>query len=506
MRKFFILSTLFLAVLIGLGAAGGAALASAAPFHAGQTLYPVQRFAEQRRAALAADATSRAQNQIALLERRVMDLALGVGSPYESAALEEVYRQLQTTLDALARAPERDAAILKSALERSLTTLQQELPLLTRAPVESGPAYQALYNETGTLLNMLSDSGVSLSTLGAMSEAAQVDALTGLADINAPGGGMQNGTPVDPQMVMFPPGSAGAQHAFYPLVGAHSTLECAACHSSGQYAGTPAACAACHQQDAPVPHFPADCAACHAPTSWQDIHFDHKAAGATDCASCHNQDKPANHFQGQCSACHSTKAWKPATFNHQAAGATDCVSCHTKNKPANHFSGQCSLCHSTNAWKPANFNHQAAGATDCVACHTKNKPANHFSGQCSLCHSTNAWKPATFNHQAAGATDCVACHTKDRPANHFSGQCSQCHSTNAWKPANFNHSFPLNHGDANGQCSKCHPNDPPKWTCYTCHDQNKLVQKHNDEGIGNIDGRCLECHANGDKGGEGGGD
>ncbi len=411
-------------MLAVLGIASGAALAAAAPFHAGQMLYPVQRLAEQSRAALQGNATAEAQYQMNLLERRVTDLALVTGTPDESAALDEVYHQLQIALKALGQAPEQDAVSLKVSLARILDTLQQELPLLVASPVENGSTYRALYNETQTLMGMLGDANTPLSVLGAMSTDPGI-AMSEVADINAPAGsGMQNGTPVNPQAVMFPPGSIGAQHAFYPLIGAHSTLDCTACHSNGQYAGTPPECAACHQQAAPVPHFPGDCAACHSPTTWTDVHF----------------------------------------------------------------------------------NHQAAGATDCQACHSKNKPASHFSGQCSQCHSTTAWKPANFNHQAAGATDCQACHSKNKPASHFSGQCSQCHSTTAWKPANFSHSFPLNHGDANGKCSKCHPNDPPQWTCYACHNRDKMVQKHNDEGINNIDGRCLQCHPNGNKGGDGGGD
>ncbi|RMF46090.1 MAG: hypothetical protein D6755_07095, partial [Anaerolineae bacterium] len=392
MRKFFILSTLFVMLLAGMGAASGMALAASAPFHAGQMLYPIQRLAEQGNVMLQGDATAQAQYQVDLLERRVTDLALTVGTADEGAALEEVYRQLQTTLKALGQASEQDAVILKASMSRVLGTLQQEFPLLVTSPVESGATYQALYNETQTLMGLLADANTSLSTLEAMSAApSQGNGLTGIADINSPGGnggGTQNGTPVDPQAVVFPPGSVGAQHAFYPLIGAHSTLDCTACHSNGQYAGTPTECAACHQQSAPVPHFPGDCAACHSPTTWQDVNFDHQVAGATDCKACHSQNKPANHFKGQCSLCHSTNAWKPANFNHEAAGATDCKACHSKNKPKNHFSGQCSLCHSTTAWKPANFNHQAAGATDCQACHSKNKPKNHFSGQCSLCHST----------------------------------------------------------------------------------------------------------------------
>ncbi len=420
MRRFFILSTLFLMVLAALGIAGGVALAAAAPFHAGQMLYPVQRLAEQSHAALQENVTAEALYQMNLLERRVTDLALVTGTPHESAALDEVYRQLQITLRVLGQAPKQDTTSLKASLSRVLDMLQQVLPLLVTSPGENEATYRALYNETQTLAGMLGDTNTPLSVLGAMStDTFSGPGLAEMADVNSPAGNdMQTGTPLSPQAVVFPPGSIGAQHAFYPLTGAHSTLDCTACHGEGQYAGTSSECAVCHRQSAPGAHFSGDCAACHSPTTWADVHF----------------------------------------------------------------------------------NHQAAGATDCQACHSKSKPAKHFGGQCSQCHSVTAWRPANFNHQAAGATDCKNCHSKDKPSGHFGGQCSQCHNTAAWVPAHFTHSFPLEHGNAGGTCSKCHPNDPPKWTCYTCHDRNRMEEKHNEEGINDIAGRCLQCHPDGEEG------
>ena len=166
---------------------------------------------------------------------------------------------------------------------------------------------------------------------------------------------------VDAHSVQFPPGSAGAEHAFFPLVGKHAQLACESCHANGRFAGTPNTCVACHTQDKPAVHFVGDCAACHTAVSWQDIHFNHQVAGATDCVACHTKDKPANHFSGQCSNCHNTTNWTSVHFDH--TGLTDCASCHTKDKPANHFDGQCSACHNTSNWKNAHSTTQFANAT-----------------------------------------------------------------------------------------------------------------------------------------------
>ena len=115
----------------------------------------------------------------------------------------------------------------------------------------------------------------------------------------------------------------------------------------------------------------------------------------------------------------------------------------------------------------------------------------HATLDCTSCHAGGRF---------AGTNDtCQACHAQDRPPNHFQGQCSSCHATTAWTPANFNHTFPIDHGGANGKCSVCHPGGTDGYTCTTCHDMNKLVAEHQEEGIVDFVGKCVSCHANGDE-------
>ena len=52
----------------------------------------------------------------------------------------------------------------------------------------------------------------------------------------------------------------------------------------------------------------------------------------------------------------------------------------------------------------------------------------------------------------------------------------------------------MNHGGADGICSNCHDSNKVKFDCYKCHDKAKTVDKHNEEGISDINGRCLDCH------------
>lgn len=58
----------------------------------------------------------------------------------------------------------------------------------------------------------------------------------------------------------------------YALTGAHSTVECAACHPNNRYKGTPRDCYGCHEEDYRNADdhegYPTDCEQCHTTDSW----------------------------------------------------------------------------------------------------------------------------------------------------------------------------------------------------------------------------------------------
>ena len=72
------------------------------------------------------------------------------------------------------------------------------------------------------------------------------------------------------------PASFNHSATAFPLLGAHQSVACAACHVNGQFAGTATACFACHTDDfaattdpAHVPaSFSHDCQGCHSMTGW----------------------------------------------------------------------------------------------------------------------------------------------------------------------------------------------------------------------------------------------
>jgi hypothetical protein len=492
--KWWLILSLAVLITLLLGAGLVSSLVVFGPFDpADGTFYQGQRYLEELYINLANSPTSLAEHRIWLAERRIRDLNGLSGGPYQFAAIPEVDQALHAVVEVAAICPSSDRDRLQPELLALFQNAGQIFRYVKADAAAESSTLTALQVWITDVIQQLQLPGFVLERLnGERVEITLISADAGSLPI------VPTVTPVwiNPHIVYFLPGSAGAKHQFYPLLGQHAVIDCLRCHSEGTYAGTRNQCENCHKQQKPGLHYPGRCELCHAPTSWLDIHYQHTSPSSNNCAACHAQVRPVNHYPGQCSACHSTAAWIPAQFDHVVAQAVDCQSCHAVHRPNPHWNGQCSLCHTVTAWSPASFNHSAVGATDCQSCH--GRPAGHWGGQCSACHSTSAWLPASFNHSAAGATDCISCHINRRPANHYDGQCSACHSTSAWKPANFNHSFPMNHGGANSQCATCHPSGTGSWTCFNCHNQGELDKKHDEKGIPNYASRCLSCHAGGE--------
>ena len=280
--------------------------------------------------------------------------------------------------------------------------------------------------------------------------------------------------------------------AHFQLDGAHSSLECSACHAGGRYSGLTADCFGCHAKDfasvKSVEHvkagFPRDCTSCHSTAGWQGAQFDHGAltkfqlTGAharVECASCHvggrfagtradcygchvgnyesvkNPDHVKSSFPTDCASCHATSTWQNATFNHALArfpltGAhmqASCTQCHVGGQYTG-ISSQCSNCHLANFQKTTNPNHVTAG----------------FPQDCSLCHTTAQWAGAAFNHTTKTTfpltgshvpLSCTQCHSSGRFAG-LSTQCASCHLPNYQKTTNPNH---VAAGFAQ-DCAACH--------------------------------------------------
>ncbi len=318
---------------------------------------------------------------------------------------------------------------------------------------------------------------------------------------------------------------ANFNHATFSLAGAHTTLDCAECHSSGVYQGLPSDCVDCHitdyretdDPDHAVSGFPTDCVLCHSVTSptWDDADFDHATFQLVgthttlDCTECHSSGV----YQGlpaECVDCHSDDHQQAVNPNHLAAGfETDCENCHQGSDPswqdgqfphsiyplvASHVAQPCNACHASNVF--------GGLPSECVDCHLNDyreaddpdHVAGGFPTDCELCHSTTSptWDGASFDHStfslvgAHTTLDCAQCHSSGVYQG-LPSDCVDCHLGSYQQTTDPNHvaaGFPTD-------CEICHSATSPTWDGASFdHSTFSLLGTH-------ATLECADCHSNG---------
>jgi len=340
----------------------------------------------------------------------------------------------------------------------------------------------------------------------------------------------------------------------FPLTGAHKTVSCNSCHTTG-YQGIATNCYSCHKanyESTTNPNhvaqgFPTNCLQCHSTKSWSSADFDHNSTAfpltgahkTISCASCHT-----NGYQGtstDCYSCHKSNYESTTDPNHVAQG----------------FPTTCQQCHSTTSWSSASFDHNTTAfpltgahktvscaschkngyqgtSTDCYSCHKSNYESttdpNHvaqgFPTTCQQCHSTTSWSSASFDHNTTAfpltgahktvscaschsngyqgtSTDCYSCHKSNydgttnpnHAAANFPTTCTQCHNSNAWVPATYDHDnqyFPIYSGKHNGKWNACTDchTNQNNYMSHTCNAVCHKSDHHQDED-------CYSCHPTG---------
>ncbi len=320
----------------------------------------------------------------------------------------------------------------------------------------------------------------------------------------------------------------GFKHEIFPLVGAHSRVDCVKCHEPG----TPHDSAMLSK--APLPA--RKCNECH-----EDAHVNTAAkpakslllANTTDCGRCHESTKWAKA---------RVTPEKHAEFGFPLRGGhakAECVTCHGDGKhPSRHGVKEtriesCGRCHEDPHERA--FVQAAAAATGpvdgCAGCHKDDAPdfkqatttaAQHVATgfllalphdkvECKKCHG-GADHGAKFPGRKAA--DCRSCH-QDVHLGQFDhdprfGQCTACHLPTAFAPNAFGTekhaetAFPLTGSHDAVACAKCHKDVVDKvrtfhgtaLECTKCHED---VHKGAFDVIGKpkkVEGRdgCARCH------------
>lgn len=201
---------------------------------------------------------------------------------------------------------------------------------------------------------------------------------------------------------------ARIDHDFFPLVGGHSGLDCAQCHTNRVFSGTSSDCFSCHQdeyQRAPdhvSQQFSTDCAQCHSVFRWEDAIANHDFFPLT-----------GGHGFLECTQCHTTGRFGPIP--------SDCYACHQDDyqRAANHAARQyptdCAACHNTTAWVPSSFNHRFSlrgpHSETCSTCH---QGGNTATFTCLVCHEHSQAKMDDKHKEVTGysydSQACYQCH------------------------------------------------------------------------------------------------
>jgi hypothetical protein len=262
----------------------------------------------------------------------------------------------------------------------------------------------------------------------------------------------------------------------YALLGAHTDLDCLACHRSGNYKELiPKDCNGCHRaDDAHAARLGPRCDDCHGNSRWQPVTYDHAERtkfaligmhAKIDCESCHTASVASQKLPTDCAGCHR------AADPHAAQLAGGCETCHgqaawTADLTFDHDLSRfpllgmhrlvsCAQCHTSMA-----FDRAPLGCADCHA----HDDVHHggLGSKCQDCHSSNGWALWTFDHArqtgfallgAHGKLPCVACHQQppgsvklsqtclachrkdDRHLGQYGEHCERCHATDSWKGA-----------------------------------------------------------------------
>lgn len=131
----------------------------------------------------------------------------------------------------------------------------------------------------------------------------------------------------------------------FPLTGAHTLLDCQACHGSGQYVGLDTDCYACHSEEYNnttdpghiAAGFSQNCTECHNTNTWLGAEYTHSefpiysgrhAGEWSACSDCHTN--PNNYAVFTCISCHTRE--KTDEQHHDVRdyvyNSSSCYSCH----------------------------------------------------------------------------------------------------------------------------------------------------------------------------------
>lgn len=207
-----------------------------------------------------------------------------------------------------------------------------------------------------------------------------------------------------------------------PLLAAHRSVACRACHERGLFTlgvAEPERCENCH--DSPHlggPYAKGTCTSCHSPTfkSFDKTIFDHTERTRFDlgghkvlaCATCHTAALGAKQPAMACESCHADRSPHGARFASFGSPAA-CAKCHTTSFGTPPRA----------PWRPKGFDHKKNTRFPLVG--------KHAEIQCRACHRGSG--PTSFEKLDV-KNGCMGCHTHEtvHDKKYKNDQCLLCHT------------------------------------------------------------------------------
>jgi len=277
----------------------------------------------------------------------------------------------------------------------------------------------------------------------------------------------------------------------FPLRGKHKTVDCGACHHSGNFKEPIPykLCSDCHKPDPHSGQFAKrkdgdKCESCHTVEGWKPSTFTVKDHATSD------YPLDGAHAKVECAKCH-IPAGAATKYKIKFALCTDCHKDeHNGQFAAAPWSNRCESCHTVKTFTPSTFT---------LAKHQKTRfvlEGAHVAVSCADCHSAKQGRPKSSAPFHFANLACITCHedvhqgqfntqmNKKRRDGRVAG-CEACHSVKEWKDlSSFDHDqtdYPLVGSHKAVACIDCHK--PPNLETTMRHVSFKAAPKD-----------CKSCH------------
>jgi nitrate/TMAO reductase-like tetraheme cytochrome c subunit len=193
--------------------------------------------------------------------------------------------------------------------------------------------------------------GGKYAGLGTACATCHLAAYNGTTNPNHQAAGFPTSCEICHNTTQWPGATFNHSTTRFPLTGKHTTVQCAQCHVSGVYRGTPTDCYSCHKTvystvtnpNHVAAGFPTTCQTCHNTTQWSGARFDHTgfpiysgshAGKWQTCNDCHSN--PSDYAAFTCTNCHehakTTMDSKHREVRSYVYNSLNCYSCHPNGR------------------------------------------------------------------------------------------------------------------------------------------------------------------------------